>query len=424
MPEPTANPGITAVSRVGGSRSTLRPGAARGASARNLRAANLSLVLRTCLAGRGRSSRADIASSTHMTRATVSRLVDELLDSRILVELSPHEGGSPGRPATPVAPRPGSVVAMGIQVNIGYLAARVVDLAGAVLGELDLPGDFRHSEWREVMARLAELARQAREEFVPAGSIYLGAALGVPGLVSPSGLAVAPNLGWRELDTDQLFGPLRDVDPVLMQNEANLAAFAVAHPTPGVSGGPDSFVFISGEVGIGAGIVFDHQILAGVHGWSGEIGHICVDPLGVLCTCGAHGCLETFAGQRAVSRNAGMGDDAQPAQVLAAARAGQPRAATAIQQAGTALGRVLAGVVTTIDVPLIIVGDQLAQLDTELLEPLRAELGARLMHDRTDPPAVTLLAGSQRHTLTGGAHQVLQRLVDDPIRWTTPTRQS
>ncbi|SES00597.1 Sugar kinase of the NBD/HSP70 family, may contain an N-terminal HTH domain [Propionibacterium cyclohexanicum] len=400
-------------------RAPARRSAQLGASARHLRARNLSLVLQICLSGQGLVSRADIASRTHMTRATASRLVDELLDSGILTELAPHEGGTRGRPATPVAARPGGVVAIGMQVNISYIAARVIDLSGAVLGELSREGDFRGSDWRAVTGELAELALAARDAFVTRRAHYLGAALGLPGLVSPAGLALAPNLGWRELGSEELCEVFADVGPITLANEADLAAYAVAHPVPGVPQGPESFIYVSSEVGIGAGIVLNHQLLTGVHGWSGEIGHICVDPKGPPCTCGANGCLETLIGQRALAAGAQLDPDAQPSDVAAAARAGSRPAAQIIRAAGVALGSVIGAVINTVDIPEVIIGDKLAQLGEGFLDQVRAEMMRRVLQARSEPPRVGVLTGNQRLTLTGGAHLVLQRLVDDPITWSS-----
>lgn len=354
-----------------------------------------------------------------MTRATASRLVDELLESGILTELEPHDAGSRGRPATPIAARPGGAVAMGMQVNIGYLAARVIDLGGAVLGEVSRQGNFRGSDWSAVTHELAELASSARAEFVPSGARYLGASLGLPGLVSPAGLAVAPNLGWRQLATERFAEAFADLGPITLANEADLAAYAVAHPIPGVPDGPASFIFISSEVGIGAGIVLDHQLLSGVHGWAGEIGHICVNPGGPRCTCGANGCLETIAGQWALARGAHLDEGAEPSEVAAAARAGSSAAARTILEAGTALGRVVAGVVNTVDIPEVIIGDKLAQLGEDFLAPVREEMARRVLQARAEQPRVHIQTENQRLTLTGGAHLVLQGLVDDPIAWST-----
>ncbi|MGO3797352.1 MAG: helix-turn-helix domain-containing protein, partial [Pauljensenia sp.] len=102
---------------------------------------NLSLVLSHVLADPGGVSRAAVAAATGITRATVSRLVDELIGAGALSELAPLNPGR-GRPAVPLVPRRGRFVALGLEVNVGSLSARAVDLTGAVLAEEVVSGDF------------------------------------------------------------------------------------------------------------------------------------------------------------------------------------------------------------------------------------------------------------------------------------------
>jgi len=99
-----------------------------------VREANLSLVLRTVLAGAHGvpPSRAGVAGLTSLTRSTVSRLVDELVGAELLCELEPVGRAGPGRPGRPLVAGHG-IAALGIQANAGYLAARVLDVAGQVV---------------------------------------------------------------------------------------------------------------------------------------------------------------------------------------------------------------------------------------------------------------------------------------------------
>ena len=395
-----------------------------GVRAESLRAMNLSLVLRHVLADPGAVSRATVASRTGITRATVSRLVDELIGAGLLVELAPSAPVR-GRPAVPLSPRPGSVMALGLEVNIGSLSAQAVDLSGEVLAEAVVEGDFAGSDPRGTLSSLADLGRDVLDacqhrphEDGAEGLRFLGSGLALPGLVSTDALTLAPNLGWRDLPLPDLLQPLADLGPALVANEADLAAYAVARPRPGVASGPASFVFVSGEVGIGAGIVVDHRMLTGAHGWSGEIGHICVDPAGPRCSCGATGCLEAYLGKRAFSRLSGLPDGSSPADVVRAARAGSTTARSALDEGGAALGRALAAVINTVDIPLAILGGNVAELGEELLPTVRQELSVRVLQSEWSEPEIRIAPDSSRLAATGAAHRVLQRLVDNPLAWT------
>lgn len=389
-----------------------------GVRAESLRAMNLSLVLRRVLADPGGGSRAAIATSTGITRATSSRLVDELVQAGLVTELSPEPDAGRGRPAVRLTPRRGRFVALGLEVNVGSLSARAIDLTGAVLAEEVVVADFSGTRPEATIGALSALAHRVLEAAMRSRTTFLGSGLALPGLVSPDSLALAPNLGWRDIPLDELLTPIADLDPVLVANEADLAAFAVAHPLPGVPSGPSSFVLVSGEVGIGAGIVIDHRMLTGAHGWSGEIGHICVDPAGPVCSCGATGCLESYLGRRAFIRRAGLPAESGPADVVRAAREGSAEARRALDEGGAALGRALAAVINTVDIPLVVLGGNVAEVGEELLPAARREMSVRVLQSEWSQPEVRLAADSSRLAATGAAHRVLQRLVDDPLAWT------
>src|SRR5699024_10529543 len=123
-----------------------RPGE-RAVRQESLREHNLALVAREVLTATSAPSRADVAARAGLNRATVSRLVAELVAGRLIVEDEPVAAGA-GRPATPLRPAPGTVGGLGLEASIDYLGARALDLAGNTIAEEILPGDYRSEERR------------------------------------------------------------------------------------------------------------------------------------------------------------------------------------------------------------------------------------------------------------------------------------
>ena len=397
-----------------------RPGqpAQSGVRAESLRATNLSLVLRTVLANPGTVSRAAVSAHTGITRATVSRLVDELISAGILVELGTSGEALRGRPAVLLAPRPGGAVALGLEVNISSLSARAVDLSGTVLAEEVLIGDFAGSDPNATMEQLGHVARRVMSVGRPTGAPYVGAGLALPGLVSTHALTLAPNLGWRDIPLPELLSPIEDLSVSIVGNEADFAAFAEATPRPGVLAGPPSFIYVSGEVGVGAGIIIDHQPLVGAHGWSGEIGHVVTDPNGPICSCGATGCLEAYLGRRALARLAGLPPESAVTEVVAAANSGNEQAVSAIAQGGVALGRALSTVINTVDIPVVLLGGNVADIAGALIPYARPELETRVLQAPWTTIDIQVAEHTERIAATGAAHRVMQTLVDNPMVWT------
>ena len=388
-----------------------------GATNQNLRAHNLSLALRHILANPGAINRAGIAAQTGISRATMSRLVDELIATGLVEESDDKlSTGGRGRPTSVLSPASGTVIALGLQVNISVLGAYLVDLSGNVLARETLEGDFSGSDPQATLRKLARMGRRVLREGREEGTTFLGSALALPGLVSGDTLVTAPNLGWKNIPFEELTHPLHDLHVTLIANEADLAAFAVAHPRPGVPEGPASFIYVSGEVGIGGGLVINHQPLSGAHGWSGEIGHICVEPQGNVCSCGARGCLETIAGLKALCRAAGLEDESS-ARELTQLAGHSAQAQDALANAGHALGQALAGVVNTVDISQVYLGGLVAETALYLLPTLHEELETRVLQAPWYAPAIDILPSSEDLSLRGGAFQILERILDDPIHW-------
>ncbi len=388
-----------------------------GATNQSLRAHNLSLALRHILANPGAINRAGIAAQTGISRATMSRLVDELIASSLVEESEDKlSTGQRGRPTSVLSPTSGKVIALGLQVNVSALGAYLVDLSGTVLAHEYVSGDFSGADPTSTLRKLARIARRVLREGSSAGALFLGSSLALPGLFSADTLTIAPNLGWRNIPRKELLRPLHDLDVTLVANEADLAAYAVAYPRPGVPEGPDSFIYVSGEVGIGGGLIVNHQPLSGAHGWSGEIGHICVEPEGVICSCGARGCLETVAGLKALGHAAGLGDNASTREILQHA-GHSSRAQDAMTHAGHALGQALSAVVNTVDISQVYLGGLVAEIAPYLLPSLHEELATRVLQAPWQTPQIDILPHSEDLSLRGGAHRVLELTVDDPIHW-------
>jgi predicted NBD/HSP70 family sugar kinase len=397
-----------------GLRTTGRAGSA--ARQRTLREHNLSLALRHVVDAPEPISRAAIATATGLTRATVSALVDRLVAAGMVTELEPVAAPKVGRPAVPLVPARGTIAAVGLEVNVDYLGVRAVDLSGRVVSERVEIGDHRGSDPRAVLDRLAQLAGGVVALLSADGVVIAGAALALPGLVdSVTGpLRLAPNLGWRDVDVVALLTehPVLAGIPPRLANEAKLAARAEAYARR--HDGPASFVYVSGEIGIGGAIVLDGETFLGQHGWSGEIGHTVVERPG---TPGAVGTLETFAGQDALMTAAGL-DRTQPISVLAqAADAGEPAAVGALEAGGAALGIAMANVVNIVDVGHVVLGGTFAELAAHLVQPVRRELSRRVLSAPWSEVAVSGARAGQYPAMTGGAVAVLRALVEDPAAW-------
>ncbi len=383
----------------------------------SLRDANLREVLRTVAAADDPPSRADVAAATGLTRSTVSRLVDDLVSAGLVDELAPRQGPGRGRPGTPLAPGR-RVTALGLQVNPGYLAARALDLRGRTVVESYVNADLVNSDPAKALRRLDRMARRLLRE-LPSECTLTGAVIALPGIVSVAQGKVlsAPNLGWTDVRVDDFLqssvGDLR----LRVGNEADLAALTVAQQAPGRTGRVSDFLYVSGEIGIGGAAVVAGRVFPGRHGWAGEIGHIAVDPTGPPCRCGSFGCLEQYAGLRALLAASGLPPTGSIAEVVARVHDGDNTAREAVAAAGRALGVALASAVNVLDVPAVVLGGHLAQAADVLKPVVERELGARVLSAHWHPVAVEVAAADVAAGATGAAYSMLNEVVDSPAHW-------
>lgn len=131
----------------------------------------------------------------------------------------------------------------------------------------------------------------------------LGIGIGAPGFVDAKTGTVheAVNIGWENFELGKRFEKKTNL-PVFVENDANLAA--LGENWKGAGGLVDDLIVITLGTGVGSGIVSNGEVLQGVSGTAGEIGHIIVDPNGNLCNCGRIGCLDTIASANGIVRNA------------------------------------------------------------------------------------------------------------------------
>ena len=382
----------------------------RAARQESLREHNLALVAGEVLGAERPLSRAEVAARTGLNRATVSRLVAELVAGQLVVEDTPVIAGA-GRPATPLRPAGRTVGGLGLEVSIDFLGARVLDLAGQLVAEDVVAGDHRGSDAPVLLSRLRELGEEVAARAAASGTRIAGTTLALPGLVAHSRLLVAPNLGWREVDPADHLSTLPGVR-LQLDNEARLAALAeLAH------GQNRSFLYVSGGVGIGAAVVQDGAFATGVHGFAGELGHVCVDPAGPRCRCGATGCLETFAGTAAILRAAGLGEASDLTAVSSAVAHGNEAARAAVERAAVALGTALAALVNLVDVTEVVLGNTLAELTEQMRPVLTDVLSERVLASQWAPVTVRVAEASAQPALTGAARAALAPVIADPAGW-------
>lgn len=191
--------------------------------------------------------------------------------------------------------------------------------------------------------------------------------VGIPGVVDPSSGVVhnAVNLSLTELRLqDELEAALKC--PVRVDNDVNVAALGAAADL-GLRG---SVAYLNVGTGLAASLVVDGKTFAGATGIAGEIGHLPVNPKGVVCGCGQVGCLETVASGSAITRQ-WPSSMAHPSDALLAAHLEGDGAATAVFESFVeGIAQAVRVLVLTYDPDHVVIGGGMRKLGAPLFEAL------------------------------------------------------
>jgi predicted NBD/HSP70 family sugar kinase len=375
-----------------------------------LRTANRRHVI-DALRSSGGMTRSALARATGLSRTTISTLLAELIEQRLVTETA--EGGPPeqrraGRPATVVRLDQSAGAAVSIDVGARHVAVAVGDLAHRVMAERWEPLPHGH-RGDDGMERAAKLVREMLGQAGVERRSVLGVAMGLPAPISqPDGVVASSNIlpGWAGVRVTEEMSARLEL-PVFIENDANLGA--LAESAWGAGRGCAQMAYIKAASGIGAGLVYDGHLFRGTTGTAGEIGHTTVAEDGPICRCGNRGCLELYAGGMALldALRQSHADIDTLDQVVALARDGHPACARVLADAGRHIGVAIANLINLFNPDRIVVGGELSGVGETLLEPMR--VAAKRSAVQTAVDAVEIVPGvlGHRAEVLGGLALVL-----------------
>jgi predicted NBD/HSP70 family sugar kinase len=207
-------------------------------------------------------------------------------------------------------------------------------------------------------------------------------------------------------------------------NDASLAA--MAEYRVGSHAGIPDLIYITGEVGIGGGIIVAGRPLHGVRGFGGEIGHMKLDPDGPVCGCGRRGCWEALIGLHALLRAAfpddpghhgaaaGEPPEAKATAVARLARAGDTRVLTALAGIGRWVGIGAANLANVFNPQAIILGGYFTLLADWILPPAASAFTEGVLAPEAGGCTLTTSALGFSAAARGGAIHVADQIISDP----------
>ncbi len=298
---------------------------------------------------------------------------------------------------------------LGVDVGGTKCLAIAIDREGKVVDEQRRPTPDGPEALLDTITELAQAMR-------PWGSIGVG----MPGLVTREGvLRAAPNLvGIDDLNVGEMLG-LRLDAVVHVDSDATCAG--IAEWKLGAGREVDDFVMVTVGTGIGGGIVAGGALIRGSNGFTGEIGHMVVDPNGPPCPCGKRGCWERYAsgsGLAWLARQANSGDgvariielasgnaaEVQGEHVAAAAREGDAAALAIVDDYGRWIALGLVNLTNILDPSMFVLGGGVAAEADLFMAPIQRWFGELLYApEHRRHPALEIAQLGERAGAVGAA---------------------
>ena len=262
---------------------------------------------------------------------------------------------------------------IGIDLGGTSIKFGILTLEGEVQDKWAIPTNIL-SDGKHIVPDIIESINHRLNLYNLDKSDFIGIGMGTPGTVDIEAATVrgAFNLNWA--DTQEVGAPISEGVglPFLLDNDANVAA--LGERWVGAGENQPDVVFITLGTGVGGGIVAAGNLIHGVVGAAGEIGHIVVEPHdGFACTCGNHGCLETvtsatgvvrlarkfaeeYEGSSQIKASIDNGDEVTSKDIFIAAEAGDAFALSVVDKFAYYLGFACANLGSTLNPAAIVIG--------------------------------------------------------------------
>lgn len=271
---------------------------------------------------------------------------------------------------------------IGIDVGGTTIKLGLFEADGALIRKWEVP-TRKEEGGVHILPDVAASVRAVLAEERLSLSDVAGAGMGIPGPVLENGyVEVCVNLGWRDMNPQQILSGLLDNLPICSGNDANVAA--LGEMWQGGGKGYSDIVMVTLGTGVGGGVILNQKIVSGKHGLAGEIGHIRIrEGEKESCNCGGHGCVEQIASATGIAREARramaakpemasamrrFGDAVTAKDVLDCAKEGDAMALEVMETVGYYLGWALAVVSMTVDPELFVIGGGVSKAGSFLID--------------------------------------------------------
>jgi N-acetylglucosamine repressor len=243
-------------------------------------------------------SRANIAKITEMSPTSIGRIVSELTNIGVVKETDLSSSGV-GRKAIFLDVDAKSILNIGVYLNKDFCNLGLIDFDGNIIAYRSYNINVHEFTSDEVINKIGEYINELKTQENVDISKIIGVGIGVPGIVDykKGEVVLSAQLGWKNVSVANKIFNITGLKTTI---DNSLKLHALAETMYGSAVGSSIASFINIGAGVGSALVINGQIYRGYSNIAGEVGHITVNPNGMLCECGKRGCLQTYMAEGAL----------------------------------------------------------------------------------------------------------------------------
>jgi predicted NBD/HSP70 family sugar kinase len=261
-------------------------------NSQSVKAQNTNLVIEKLVELR-ETTRIELARITTLTKATISSIVQDLINKNIVIETGKTVKTS-GRSANVIELNKDAGCILSFELQTKQIYGVITNLYGNILFETYRPvTDTNFNPYLNDLLATIDLLKEHTPETTDG---IIGIGIGIYGILDKNQrIKYAPFTSWKDIELKKIIEDYTGIDTYI-ENEANISAlgenivFTEQH----------NIVSLNIGIGVGMGIIINDKLYTGEDGFAGEIGHTIIHPGGNQCVCGNKGCLETYLKDSAV----------------------------------------------------------------------------------------------------------------------------
>lgn len=360
-----------------------------------IRDLNTQLILKTLLE-KGAMSRADLAEYLHLTKATISAIVQILIEKHLVCEIGSNEDAPRGRKPILLTINTTCGYVLSIDLGSDQISFYMSSLSGDAVSYKQVKNTWNG---KAILPALIAFIEELKETLPPSFYGLIGISIAIHGVVHDDQVVFVPYSDYQGINFKKELSEHFSI-PVWIDNEANLSVlgeWAFGHHSK-------NMLSISVHTGIGLGIIIDHHLIRGQNGFAGEFGHTILQLDGRPCPCGNTGCLEQYASARVLLKEYSQkkGCDCSPEDLFLAYKEEDPDAIATVDDFVRYMTVAVSNLLTVFNPDLIILNSTFTNHLPNITKMIQTNLKNRMS------PYCNLLSSSlkDKAILLGGVYRI------------------